>query len=207
MWVCPCPGGFTPFQPGSFSTYVRTSLASASIDLFADSSSGVAKGKEHEYGPEHQVVDQTSCLELKSGRTPKDLKGESTTEKVEEAAVMAALEAEWNQEWAAEGGKLKLFYLMREALAPLIEAVLLVDRAIYLTECISTAVPTSTQADHTSEPDVGFGVSDHLQDATGGIVRIFPLFDPAFSPRNICLFASAPRGMRTDVCMPDVEPK
>ena len=80
------------------------------------------------------------------------------------------------KEWAVEGGRLKLFYLMREALAPLVEAILLVDRAISLAERM--------------QPPPLMGQGQGQQAA--GVVRLFPLFDPALSPRNICLFASAP---------------
>ena len=52
---------------------------------------------------------------------------------------------------AAQAGRLRLFHLMREALAPLVEAVLLVDRALYLTQ----------------------------QLGEGAVVRLFPVFDPA----------------------------
>lgn len=152
--------------------YVRHALASASIDLLADYC--VA-----ETAPSVIHCGQNATADPTTGYTKED---------AQEAALMAALEAEWEHEWAAEGAKLKLFYLMREALAPLIEAVLLVDRAIYLTERINAA---------TRKPSPGLereGDADDggRQKVPESIVRLFPLFDPALSPRNICLFASAP---------------
>lgn len=183
-----CSGGFTPFQPGSYSKFVRKALASASIDLLADS----------QYVPNLHAA-ETNQTEQKPRISPEigvrlaekgaagpavsdgqSAKPERTKQHPREAEVMAALEAEWEREWAAEGGNLKLFYLMREALAPLVEAVLLVDRAVYLSERINGARRT---------PSAGLERDDKNPE---GVVRLFPLFDPALSPRNICLFASAP---------------
>ena len=77
-----------------------------------------------------------------------------------ELATEAELESEWMKAWADHGASLKLFHCMREAIAPMIEALLLLDRALFLTELPQK--PT---------------------------VRLFPLFDPAISPRNLCLTA------------------
>ena len=70
----------------------------------------------------------------------------------------AALEQEWEREWTAQAGRLRLFHLMREALAPLVEAVLLVDRALFLTQ----------------------------QLGEGAVVRLFPVFDPGLRCADTC---------------------
>ena len=167
---------------------MRTALASASIDLFADShcvpNHQAAETNQTEQKPgsnqetEPRLAEQGGMTAVSTGQSPTP---GPTTPHPCEAEVMAALEAEWESEWAAEGGNLKLFYLMREALAPLVEAVLLVDRAVYLSERINGGARRRQSA--------GLEREDKNPE---GVVRLFPLFDPALSPRNICLFASAP---------------
>jgi hypothetical protein len=79
---------------------------------------------------------------------------------LERAPDADALNAEWDRAWAEHAASLKLFHCMAEAVAPMVEALLLLDRAIFLAELPQK--PT---------------------------VRLFPLFDPAISPRNLCLTA------------------
>jgi hypothetical protein len=194
-------GSFIPFQPGSYGMYVRNALESASIDLLAGHyapqphfAEATQTEQKHDSSQETRLSEQNSVPSVShSGQTKTaDPTINCTEEEAREATVMAALEAEWEHEWAAEGAKLKLFYLMREALAPLVEAVLLVDRAIYLIERIN-AVTRRPSPDLERENDADDGGS--RQQSSEGIVRLFPLFDPALSPRNICLFASAPATM------------
>jgi hypothetical protein len=64
---------------------------------------------------------------------------------------------------------------MREAVAPLVEALIVLDRAMYLYE----QLPASSGGK--SGRDGGGGGT--------GIVRLFPLFEPVLSPRNLCLYA------------------
>ena len=71
-----------------------------------------------------------------------------------------ALNNDWDHAWEAHAGSLKLFHCMAEAVAPMVEALLLLDRALFLAELPQK--PT---------------------------VRLFPLFDPTISPRNLCLTA------------------
>lgn len=179
--------------------YVRNALASASIDLLADHYA------QEETPTEKHGSNEATRLTEKTSRPPTNDSGQTATadstisctctftkERAREAVVMAALEAEWEYEWAAEGAKLKLFYLMREALAPLVEAVLLVDRAIYLIERINAATRKSASGLEREDDADDDSTRSSGQQTPQGIVRLFPLFDPALSPRNICLFASAP---------------
>ena len=77
----------------------------------------------------------------------------------------ADLEKEWACAWEAERALCRLFYLMREALAPLVEALIVLDRALYMKEQLSRVAEAPT-------------------------VRVIPVFDPQISPRNLALYAS-----------------
>ena len=74
------------------------------------------------------------------------------------------LEAEWTEAWDAERSKFRLFYLMQEALAPLVEALIVLDRALFAEELLCSA-------------------------GRRPVVRIWPIFDPTLSPRNLALYA------------------
>ena len=70
------------------------------------------------------------------------------------------------QDWR----KVATFFMLRLAMAPCVESLILLDRAIFLTELNTTAVRLTTH-----KP-----VQVHL----------VPIFDPRLSPRNIALIAS-----------------
>ncbi len=65
--------------------------------------------------------------------------------------------------------KVAMFFMLRLALAPCVESLVLLDRAIFLIEQSTTATST-----HTHRP---------VQ------VWLIPIFDPTISPRNIVLIA------------------
>jgi len=80
-----------------------------------------------------------------------------------------ALTAEWRDVLQREEAAFSGFRAMQYALSPLIEALILLDRALFLLE--SAGAP-------------------QLEEREAGVrVRLFPLFDPAISPRNMALYA------------------
>ena len=179
---------FKPFEYGSYAYFIQQAMESAGVRA---SSNGVPMGSSLQ---NEQVVDT-------KGSTEKE--GDGAERQAEAAAAatvaVAVLESEWERAWLEEGAKLKLFYLMREALAPLVEAVLLVDRGIFLTEKLGLQGPDpGLQLGVGADAAAGYGdeADRHEPGATRaaveeGVVRLFPLFEPGMSPRNICTFASS----------------
>ena len=112
------------------------------------------------------------------------------------------LEAEWNECWESERARFKLYFLMREAAAPLVEALLVLDRALFVHEQLSATTSSSSSSSVENEeasagrcsdtkPDDGCNATANaIGPASEPVVRIFPIFDPALSPRNLCIYAS-----------------
>jgi len=72
----------------------------------------------------------------------------------------------WNKVRDEQEGCFGAFRAMQHAFTPLVEALILMDRVLFLME----------SGDPVGSPSVR--------------VRLFPLFDPKISPRNMCIYAS-----------------
>ena len=76
-----------------------------------------------------------------------------------ELSELSLLVREWK--------RVAMFFVLRLTLAPCVESLLLLDRALFLTE--------RSPSSHTHKEDV--------------LVNLIPIFDPKLSPRNIALIA------------------
>ena len=97
----------------------------------------------------------------------------------------SVLQSEWEDCWGRERSKFKLYFLMREALAPLIENLLVLDRALFIHEQLNNTTTTPT----VSSPD-GEGGAGAKGGTADAVVRMFPIFEPGLSPRNLCIYAT-----------------